>query len=169
MLVFFPDDIKAFLVRFESDTVFNQLANDHLVAFWVVLHAILKYRHKCILAHHVEVNSIVSNQLHPDVTLGVADKARNINDMVKFPYSVIFFFVVLLFEEIHALAAPRDEALVINKVHLAQVKVGHFLILEVLWVFTVNSHSLALSVEQVAFLFILVVESLIGEVHLGAI
>jgi hypothetical protein len=121
----------------------------------------------------------VRRDLNPDVALDVIQEPICFQGVVDDPFPILSELIDLDLEEKDLAAAPDDEGLLIDQVHVSEVLVIDFLFVKtqlvfVLGVVCVGIHldwdpeRVALTIEAVYLIVVAIVVTLLGEVFLVA-
>mmetsp|Transcript_2923 Transcript_2923/g.4510 ORF Transcript_2923/g.4510 Transcript_2923/m.4510 type:complete len:210 (+) Transcript_2923:3004-3633(+) len=159
-----PINVEAPLVHLVRDTVANLGPEHHLVAAHKVLHNVIEDGLQSVFIDHIEVNLLISYYLDTDVPTNIVNETAQLDRVIEDPLPLLSVFVLHDFEEEDVSRAPSDQSIVVNKVHLPQIHVGHFIEDEVARIVGVYDERLALPVEHINLIPLIVVEALVSEV-----
>ena len=160
-------DGEGLLIGFVSDTISDPGTKHHLVASHEIEHDVLESWLESLWVNQIEVYLVISGHLDPFVTFDEVDEASHVNLVVLFPFLGDILVLVLLFDDLEKhnfTGGSGDQSLVVEKIHLTKIHVGHLLELDGLSVISIHCESLALSVEGVDHVLIRIVEALVWEV-----
>lgn len=160
-------DSKGFLVSLVSNTISDSGTKHHLVAAHEVEHDVLKGWLECLWINQIEIHLIVGGNLNPFVSFDEVDEASHVDLVVLLPllgHILVLVFFLDDLEKHNFTRGSSDECLIIEKIHLTEVHICHLLELDGLSIISINSESLALSVEGVDYVLIRVVETLVREI-----
>jgi hypothetical protein len=87
----------------------------------------------------------VCGDLNPWITFDVIDESICVKRVIDYPLSILRELVNFNFEEQNLAAAPDDQSLLINQVHVSKILVVDLLLIEFIFIFILIMHFVCLA------------------------
>lgn len=141
---------KILLISLVGHWVLFHCTYHHLVAFYVIVHYILKDRHKSFCINQVEIDEVIIGDLDPYIALNEVDEPLDILDaMVELPLELLKAIVPLLLEKQDPGTASHYYSIIKNHLHLSELHISDFLKSKDCKVWWRDGQDLALAVEHI--------------------
>jgi hypothetical protein len=139
--------LESWLISFIRNTVSYSGAKHHLGALHEIEHHVFKSWYERLLVDQIEVHLVISRNLDPYIAADEIDLATHLLELVIL--GPVAGFLVNL-EKQDGAGRSCDQCLVEEEVHRPKVSTCNFLYFALRWILSIDSGTMALSVEGIA-------------------